>query len=33
MEFRREQLRNLLRLMEENEDEIVEAVGKDLHKV
>lgn len=32
VEFRREQLRNLLRLMDENEEEILEAVGKDLHK-
>lgn len=33
VEFRREQLRNLLRLMDENEEEILEAVHKDLHKV
>ncbi|KAL9979597.1 hypothetical protein ACROYT_G017278 [Oculina patagonica] len=32
VEFRREQLRNLLTLMEENEDQIVEALEKDLHK-
>lgn len=32
VEFRREQLRNLLKLLEENEDEVVQAVGKDLHK-
>ena len=33
VEFRREQLRNLLRLMDENEEEILEAVHKDLRKV
>ena len=33
VEFRKEQLRNLLKLYEENEDEVVQAVGKDLHKV
>jgi len=33
VEFRKEQLRNLLKLFEENEDEVLQAVGKDLHKV
>lgn len=32
VEFRRDQLRKLLKLMEENEDGIVQAVAKDLHK-
>lgn len=33
VEFRRDQLRNLLRLVEENEDEIVTALAKDMRKV
>ena len=33
MEFRRRQLRKLLMLMEENEDEICEALAKDMRKV
>lgn len=33
VEFRKEQLRNLLKLFDENEDEVLQAVGKDLHKV
>ncbi|XP_020612659.1 fatty aldehyde dehydrogenase-like [Orbicella faveolata] len=32
VEFRKEQLRNLLKLFDENEDEVLQAVGKDLHK-
>ncbi|XP_029181885.2 aldehyde dehydrogenase, dimeric NADP-preferring-like [Acropora muricata] len=32
VEFRRDQLRNLLRLVEENEDEIVTALAKDMRK-
>ena len=32
-EFRRDQLRKLSMLVEENEDSIVEALSKDLHKV
>ena len=33
VEFRRDQLRKLLRLMEENENAITEALAKDMHKV
>ena len=33
VEYRKDQLRELLRLMEENEDAIAEALAKDMHKV
>ena len=33
VEFRRDQLRKLLKLVEDNEDAIAQAVAKDMHKV
>jgi len=33
VEFRKEQLRKLLNLFDENEDELIQALQKDLHKV